>query len=380
MRSFAPPGIVKGRVLIAHVVEAVMVDAEEDLPTSHTHFREARAMVQVFLDLGYAVDFISFKNHTFQPERKYDIFLSARVHFDLIASRLDESCLKIVHLDIAHWAFNNAAALDRVLDVQRRRGVTIPSVRIFEMNRAIETADVATMVGNGATYETYAFADKTVFQVPNPAITLNPWEDRKDFEACRKSFLWIGSGGLVHKGLDLTLEAFVEMPEFELTVCGPVLDDAVFVSEFRRELFDFPNIRLVGWVDVTSSGFRELARRTVALVYPSCAEGSAGVVVNAMQFGLIPLISRESGVDIRPDLGLNFDSLTVASIQRSVRQLANVPAPDLERMSRDVWREARDHYTIDHFTRAFSSAIERTLDEYPDLLVPGFVPSAIDKK
>ena len=71
-----------------------------------------------------------------------------------------------------------------------------------------------------------------------------PWPDQKDFDRCRNSFLWFGSNALVHKGLDRVLEAFAEMPEYHLTVCGPIHEERDFLATYHRELFDTPNIRM----------------------------------------------------------------------------------------------------------------------------------------
>ena len=38
---------------------------------------------------------------------------------------------------------------------------------------------------------------------------------------------------MVHKGLDLVLEAFAGMPEYHLTVCGPVAKEKDFEREKR---------------------------------------------------------------------------------------------------------------------------------------------------
>ena len=45
---------------------------------------------------------------------------------------------------------------------------------------------------------------------------MHPSPEGKDFEVCRPHFMWLGSRGFVHKGLDVVLEAFSEMPELAL--------------------------------------------------------------------------------------------------------------------------------------------------------------------
>ena len=94
--------------------------------------------------------------------------------------------------------------------------------RRFEIpNLAIEHADCATILGNEFTINTFRYANKPLYPVPIVPAASYPWPDGKDFDACRKRFLWFGSGGLVRKGLDLVLEAFVGMPDYPFDYLWP---------------------------------------------------------------------------------------------------------------------------------------------------------------
>lgn len=372
--SLSPAGNVQGRVLVAHVAEGIMLAPSDPLIASHNHFVEARLLAEVLLELGYAVDFIDYRNRWFSPRIDYDIFISSRVHFEVLAARMRPGCIKIVHLDTGHWLFNNRAALGRIREVQKRRGVALRSYSRIEEGRAIETADYATMLGNDFVYDHYAYAGKKVFQLPNPASIMFDWDDAKDFASCRTRFLWLGSYGLVHKGLDLVLEAFARMPDFHLTVCGPIDQDPHFVAAFRKELYETPNIRVHGWVDVTSPEFADLAKRTIAHVYPSCAEGCAGAVVNCMHAGLIPVATRQSGIDIAPSFGIQLGAARAEDVEAAVRHLAGLPAGRLLGMARESWEHARRVYSRERYKSALAAALQRILADHPEGASPGFVP------
>jgi glycosyltransferase involved in cell wall biosynthesis len=244
--SLRPEGPARGTALVAHVVEGLMAAPDDPLIRRHNHFDEARLIAEALLERGFAVDVISYRNRWFVPKKPYDLFICSREHFEVLVGRMPPRCITIVHLDTAHWLANNAAATARLREVQQRRGVALWSMMPIGMNRGIEAADYATLLGNGFDHETYAYAGKQVFQVPNPGTLLHPWDDAKDFAACRNRFLWLGSNGLVHKGLDLVLEAFARMPEMHLTVCGPLARDPHFVRAFQRELKETPNLHAHG--------------------------------------------------------------------------------------------------------------------------------------
>ena len=373
-KSFRPEGKIRGQVLLAHEIDALLLEPGAPVPVSHNNLGEARAMLEALLELGYAVDVVSRLRTRFRPRRRYDLFIAPRANLAPLAARLNPDCIKVAHLDTAHWLFNNAAVFARERELLARRGVALESHKFVSANAAIETADYATLLGNAATCATYAFAGKPVFQVPNPAAVLYPWFADKDFAACRGRFLWIGSAGLVHKGLDLVLEAFARMPEFHLTVCGPVTAEPQFEAAFRGELYHTANIRTLGWVDITSPEFVMALKTSIAMVYPSCAEGSAGTVINSMQAGLIPLASTESGIDIDSDFGMILAANSVEAVEQAVRALAVLPGAELAAMARRAWTVARASYTRERYKQVFGAAIARIAAEHPHPSFSGFVP------
>ena len=354
--SLSPQGRSRGRVLLSFIIEPFLRKPGEPISHDHTHDWESWQMAQTFLQKGYAVDVISYQNDRFRPKKRYDFFISARTNLEKIAPHLNDDCIKVAHLDTAHWLFNNQAAYTRLLNLQQRRGVSLTNVRIVEPNRAIEEADLATVLGNHFTMETYRHAGKELHRIPISAPATYPWDDEKDFDRCRNNYLWFGSSGLVHKGLDLVLEAFAAMPEYHLTVCGPIRNERTFVDAYRKELFETPNIETIGWIDVNSPEFRELTRNTLALVYPSCAEGGGGSAITCMHAGLIPILSREASVDIG-DGGMLLTDSGIETIQEAVKTLSGRPVEHLQRQARLAWEQARRHHTRETFATRFDGFV-----------------------
>jgi glycosyltransferase involved in cell wall biosynthesis len=371
--SLQPDGVVRGRALIAHKVEAFLRDPNDPLLRTHNHFTEARLLADAFLEQGYALDFIHYHNRWFVPKRHYDIFLGPRINFEALADRMSPGCIKIVHLDTAHWLYNNTAALLRLQEVQRTRGVALSSYTVVKENRAIERADFATLLGNEFDYETYAFAGKTIFQLPNPGTKSHPWYGEKDFSKCHTHFLWLGSRGLVHKGLDLVLEAFARMPDLNLTVCGPVAEDPHFVETFRKELYETPNIRTYGWIDITGPEFVDLANQTVAHIYPTAADACCGSVINCMHAGLIPVATREAGVDLSPSFGVTLSGQSAEAVQAAARHVAGLSAASLSGMAKASWHEAQTVYAPEHYKLVLGAVIKAIMSGRADAMTSGFV-------
>lgn len=356
----APAGHVRGAVLISYIkdIDDLRVPLGE-LPTSHTHHLELRCMAETFVALGYRVDAIDYRNLAFVPDRPYAFFIDARRNMQRLAPYLNADCIRVMHLDTAHILYQNFAEAERLLDLQRRRGVTLQARRSERVNLGIENADCGMMLGNRFTFDTWRYAGKPIYRLFIPSLARFPTPGDKTFSECRRRFLWLGSYGLVHKGLDLVLEAFAAMGDAELIVCGAIDGEPDFVRAYRTELYETPNIRTIGWVDVTGPIFRELTRSSVGLIYPSCSEGQAGAVATCMHAGLIPVISRESGVDVQCGQGIVLDRCTVETVTAAVRDIMTRSPAELRGMAVATWTEARARHTAERYREDYRRIVER---------------------
>ena len=219
-------------------------------------------------------------------------------------------------------------------------------------------ADVLTYLGNEFTRSTYPAGGAPMVRIPVSVPRTYDWPVAKDFDRARRTFLWFGSGGLVHKGLDLVLEAFTELPHCRLLVCGPISRERDFTRAYHRELYAQPNVRTLGWVDVGSERFRELAQCCGALVYPSCSEGGGASALTCMHAGLLPVLTREASVDLSAETGVLLREATVECVRDAVGGVAALPAAELERRSRAGWEWARAHHTREVFAARFRAFAE----------------------
>ncbi len=229
-------------------------------------------------------------------------------------------------------------------------------MRIVESNLAIEHADYATILGNQFTINTYLYANKPIFKIPISTTVTYPDLINKNYESRRKNFLWLGSIGFVHKGLDLVLEAFLDMPDYHLYICGPISEDKEFETCYEKELYNTPNIHTIGWTDVSSPEFKEILNKCIALIYPSCSEGQAGSVITCMHGGLIPLISYESGVDVH-DFGVILSDCSIHTIRKTIKDISSLDADKLKQMSYRAWEFARENHTRERFSEEYRKAI-----------------------
>lgn len=345
------------RALFSFIIEPFL-QGPGRVSHAHTHDWESLQMVRTLLDAGYGVDVIRWSNRGFLPARDYDLFIDPRLNLERLAPGLPAGCLKVMHIETAHPGVHNAAQLRRLRELRERRGIELAPFKLIEENRAIEHADRATCLGNEFTMASYAFAGKPIRRIPISAPFLYPCPEKRFDAACRHSWIWFGSEGFVHKGLDLALDAFAGLPGFTLYVCGPLWREPDFRRAYYRELHRAPNIRAVGWVDVSGRRFSDLARRCLGLIYPSCSEGGAGSALTCMHAGLIPLVPREASLDLDPAYGRLLPDCRVETLRNEVQRLAETPEAALAGMSQNAWAFARANHTRERFARAWREAVE----------------------
>jgi len=166
---------------------------------------------------------------------------------------------------------------------------------------------------------------------------------------------------MVHKGLDLVLEAFVRMPEYALTVCGPVKEEKDFEETYAKELYQTPNIHVAGAIRLDTAEFLQLAQSCVAVVFPSCSEANCGSVIQCMNAGLIPMITPETAVDVE-DFGFLLQEPTVEEVERGVRHVASLPASEIKSRSRKSWEYIRTYHTRERFAVEYERFVAELLN------------------
>jgi hypothetical protein len=108
----------------------------------------------------------------------------------------------------------------------------------------------------------------------------------------------------LRKGFDIIYNLFESnlIPEknFVLHIVGNVskefyLDKINLLSKKLGERFIFH-----GWINSNSIKYIEVLRRMDVLIYPSLEEGQAGTVIDCISRGIIPILSKNCGIDFSP--------------------------------------------------------------------------------
>jgi hypothetical protein len=90
--------------------------------------------------------------------------------------------------------------------------------------------------------------------------------------------------------------------------------------------------------------------------------------VTCLHAALVPVVTREVGVDVGPELGVVLGEASVGAIRDAVGGLARLPADRLRAMARAGWEHARAHHTRERFAAEYRRQMLAILERFrPEL-------------
>jgi glycosyltransferase involved in cell wall biosynthesis len=243
------------------------------------------------------------------------------------------------------------------------------SGRIVEKAWSIQTSivDAIITLGNEEVLKSYSmFFNGNIYNIPvtyHNIIDVKKIESfiaNKDYSEAKYNFIWFGSSGLIHKGLDLLLEYFHQHPNLHLHVCGPIDNEPRFKNLYYRELYESPNIHTHGFVNLKSELFLSLMRKSVFVIFPSCSEGEPSSVINLMAHGMIPIVTKNAGIRIK-DFGYLISDIDIDSIDETINMVLDEKEDHLMLRSFECFKNTRETHSLEFYSCQLKSALKDIL-------------------
>lgn len=331
----------------------------------HSNLKEVRLITQILIKLEWQVWVIDFNSEFPIDYSQYDLLLGFGRAFDRSFYSADFIGKRVLLLTGANPCYSNQAEASRILALKERKGVCLsPRRTVYEPWIASAVlADAIFCLGNSWSLSTFQGMNKNIHCIPVPYVATWPRSQLyKNYEKAKNSFLWFGSAGAVHKGLDLVLEAMDILGHgYTLHVCGPVEKEEDFFRLYRQYLTAETNINFHGFVDVGTERMKKIFEDCAYVLFPSCSEGGGSSVITCMHAGLIPIVTAEASVDIN-DFGLLITDVTPRGVAAAMQEAASWGHAEVVKKSEKSAWVANIRHSNESYEQEFRSKLLRVFE------------------
>lgn len=336
---------------------------------SHSISFHANQMIHYFIQRGFCVDVV--KSH------KDDISYKKinQKHYDVVIGfgpLYIQYCIEHdVPLRVAFFTENNPVVVnekynERIEYFQKRHpniDFKCSSRRMdFYTEEIFHLSDAAIIMQAGKNVKSFKeiYHDKlwciNSNSLVNPIYTFNESELPEIVKSSLSNYLWFGSRGFIHKGLDILLDAFGKLPYLRLDCYGIFRDEIPLFNKLKSA-----NTANCGLVDVLSQEYinEVIYKHNFALLI-SCSEGMSTAVATCIMHGIIPIITRDCGFE-ETDCIIQIDDYSVDSIVEIIKYTQTLSIEQIVSMRSRCHEYAKKQFTLENFDKTFTTNMDQCL-------------------
>lgn len=333
---------------------------------THTNNWEILEIVKILNQVGYNVDVI---DRTINQKKiknikdEYTIYIglgagSSGKYFKKIALQIP-SAKKILFAAGPNPDLSNKLMIKRYKYFSNRhknKKLTLKRmINNVNIDEFMKYSDAIFVVGNEFSINSYKKYKKPIYRIYPSSSPKIKYYKKKGSET--KNFLYFGGNGNLVKGLDLLYEVFNNQ-KINLYACGPS-DESDFNSFYKPIIEKNKNIHFEGFILVGSKKFNELTKKCGFIILPSCSEGTATSVTTCMRAGLIPIVTPESGIDIK-DFGFQIKDIKIKNLRTQIINISNIKDNEFIKRSEKTYIESKK-YTQENFSKIVTKALKSIL-------------------
>lgn len=357
----------KKRVLLSYIQRPFVMKKFGLVSFKHTNFNEALAIADIFHSLGYRVDVVEYDSEIEIDYTQYDVIFGFGDPFQSSFSASNK-LIRIFYGTGMNVNTQNENTLQRMYSFYTKHSVWLPeSIRYVSKQWAFQYSfsDAILALGNktcSLSYEKHSLRS-VVYEIPSFYYKKHDAFAIVDerFSTKKRDYLWFGSSGAIHKGLDLVLDYFIDNDTDEvLHICGLIESENKFWGYYEDFIESRSNIQYHGFVDIESLCFETILRNCAFVIYPSCSEGGAPSVLNCVgNGGLLPIITLETTIDI--DEAIVIENYDYSSISKAISKANSLTSDELKEKQILSLQSVKKTYTFEKYRKAMKTSISETL-------------------
>lgn len=326
-----------------------------------TQPKEILSIVKVLIDLGFCIDIIGCNDVNslqYLEHKKYDLIFGFGEAFYQLTN-LHPNAISVYYLTEHHPDFAEKAEHDRLDYYYQRHKKKVGVIRSGNFYKKHHIAKKYTYLLTMSEVDSWKSQYELPIGIFPTGIINTDFEFKiKNHNETKKHFLWFGSYGAIHKGLDLLFDIFKERNDVVLHVAG--------FYDIDRNMLPLPkknNIVDHGYIDVKSLEFIKLVETCSFCILPSCSEGFSTSITTTMLHGLIPIVSKNTGFNKLSKNAIFLEDYKLTYIDKKITELANMEVSGLELLSQSVYSFARQTFTNIAFENKIQNVLQRMISK-----------------
>jgi glycosyltransferase involved in cell wall biosynthesis len=338
----------------------------------HTNNWEILAACKILNEKGFSVDVIDRGNSSWNPGKKYDLFLGLGVgntgrNF-VHHAKASGAPHKILLAMGPQPDISNKRTIERYDMFNNRTGHHAPPMRTVndvtgeKFVEIMDTADFVFNIGEKGTpsYNSFLSYDKPVINFYPSISPAVKFEDDWRKTRKREHFLCFAGNGFICKGVDLVLESFLADPSKHLHICGPT-SEAPFFSYYNEKIRQAPNVTFHGFIQPGGQLFNELASLCSFVVFHSASEGCCTSVATAIRAGLVPIVNPWTGILIDNNgIMMQEEGDIIETISKTISSASKMNDSEYENLLRGAL-EKSNKFSQESFIESYSAAIDQVI-------------------
>ena len=326
---------------------------ERSIKTGTTQF-QASEIARILNKLGYLVTIIN-RSHKEKLNFEYDLFFGLAIggsgkYFDYYYDQMQKKCIKIALSTGPNDVVTKKKFHYRMDYFKKRNGIELDlSSRALNKshNVIINKCHALFYHGNTVVIEGYNKFKIPKYKLPTPikdTIKLNFHALDKKYEF-RNNFFFYCGGGVMTKGLDIIIDAFLELPNFKLYIAS-LSNEKEFFNFYNTKIKESYNIEYLGEIESDSRYMVEITSKCAFALSASCRDGDPAAIMECMRYGLVPLITRDT--DISFENALLFKDYKIESIKIGIKTASSLDQDNYIKLAKKSYVSSLENYSSNY--------------------------------
>ena len=273
------------------------------------------------------------------------------------ACEVNKKSKHIMYLTESSPRFSYKQEMERVkyYNERHRKKISITRSNMFYKDSHFEDINNLILIGNEHTKSTYDYLEKKIFTIDATGLKNNNFKNKRNINESKLNFLWFGSYGAIHKGLDILVDIFMNNPNINLYIAGLRKEEEKYIKLGAKNIYN------IGFVNINSEKFNDLMNKCSFVVLPSCSEGMATSVLTCMNHGLIPLVTKECGISL--DKEFLFKDYRINTVEEKINLWSKKSNEEILNLHKNIELYSLEKYGTESYYEKFSEIMSKIIGD-----------------